>query len=164
VGESRSRFVLLTLGRRGSPRKLGVPGEELPKVMYRLMDAESYRDQRILVVGGGDSAAEAAIGLARQPSNEVTLSYRKEKLVRLKKKNLDTIEGLIAKGRIRSALSSNLVKIEPEKVLLTLNDDRIVEVANDYVFIFAGGVPPFDFLRSLGIRFGGDSEESGVIV
>jgi thioredoxin reductase len=164
VGESRSRFVLLALGRRGSPRKLGVPGEELPKVMYRLMDAESYRDQRILVVGGGDSAAEAAIGLARQPSNEVTLSYRKEKLVRLKKKNLDTIEGLIAKGRIRSALSSNLVKIEPEKVLLTLNDDRIVEVANDYVFIFAGGVPPFDFLRSLGIRFGGDSEESGVIV
>ncbi|MGB5881463.1 MAG: NAD(P)-binding domain-containing protein [Thermoanaerobaculia bacterium] len=164
VGESRSRFVLLALGRRGSPRKLGVPGEELPKVMYRLMDAESYRDQRILVVGGGDSAAEAAIGLARQPSNEVTLSYRKEKLVRLKKKNLDTIEGLIAKRRIRPALSSSLVKIEPDKVLLRLNDDRIVEVANDYVFIFAGGVPPFDFLRGLGIRFGGDPEESGLIV
>lgn len=164
VGESRSRFVLLALGRRGSPRKLGVPGEELPKVMYRLMDAESYRDQRILVVGGGDSAAEAAIGLARQPSNEVTLSYRKEKLVRLKKKNLDTIEGLIAKGRIWPALSSNLVKIEPDKVLLRLNDDHIVEAANDYVFIFAGGVPPFAFLRGLGIRFGGDPEESGVTV
>ena len=84
--------------------------------------------------------------------------------MRLKKKNLDIIEGLIAKRRIRLALSSNLVRIEPDKVLLRLNDDRIVEAANDYVFIFAGGVPPFDFLRGLGIRFGGDPDESGVIV
>ena len=84
--------------------------------------------------------------------------------MRLKKKNLDTIEGLIAKRRIRLALSSNLVRIEPDKVLLRLDDDRIVEVANDYVFIFAGGVPPFDFLRGLGIRFGGDPVEPRVIV
>lgn len=120
------------------------------------MDAESYREQRILVVGGGDSAAEAAIGLARQACNEVTLSYRKEKLVRLKKKNLDTIEGLIAKGTIQPVLSSNLVRIESDKVLLRLNDDRTLEIANDFVFIFAGGVPPFDFLRQLGVRFGGE--------
>jgi thioredoxin reductase (NADPH) len=164
AGEVRSRFVLLALGRRGSPRKLGVPGEELSKVMYRLMDADSYRNQKILVVGGGDSAAEAAIGLARQASNEVTISYRKEKLVRLKKKNLETIEALIAKGRIQSALSSNLVEIEPERVLLGFADDRTVAIANDFVFIFAGGVPPFDFLRQLGVRFGGEADEPRLIV
>jgi thioredoxin reductase len=83
--------VVLALGRRGSPRKLGVPGEERPKVMYQLMDAESYTEQRILVVGGGDSAVEAAVGLARQKGNRVTLSYRREKLVRIKKKNDDRI-------------------------------------------------------------------------
>ena len=86
-GVTRARHVVLALGRRGTPRKLGVPGEELPKVMYQLADAESYEHQKILVVGGGDSAVEAALGLARQRGNRVTLSYRREKLVRIKKKN-----------------------------------------------------------------------------
>jgi thioredoxin reductase len=88
AGTIRSRFVLLALGRRGIPRKLGVPGEESGKVFYRLIDAASYRDMRLLVVGGGDSAVEAATALASQPGNEVTLSYRKPAFFRLKKRNL----------------------------------------------------------------------------
>lgn len=153
-GEWRARSVILALGRRGMPRKLGVPGEELPKVMYRLLDAEGYRDQKILVVGGGDSAAEAAIGLARQPGNVVTLSYRREKLVRLKKKNQDALDALLASGRVKPLFSSQPVEITPGSVRLKVGDEP-VEIANDYVFVFAGGVPPFDFLKKIGVRFGG---------
>ena len=153
-GTWRARSVVLALGRRGTPRKLGVPGEELPKVMYRLIDAEGYRGQKVLVVGGGDSAAEAAIGLGRQPGNEVTLSYRREKLVRLKKKNQDALDALMAEGRVRPLFSSQPEEIQPDRVRLRLKDGT-VELENDYVFVFAGGVPPFDFLRKIGVGFGG---------
>lgn len=155
--ETRARAVILALGRRGTPRKLGVPGEDLSKVMYRLVDAEGYRDQKILVVGGGDSAAEAAIGLSRQPGNVVTLSYRREKLVRLKKKNQDALDALLAAGKVRPLFSSQPVEIGAESVRLRVagREPREVEVPNDWVFVFAGGVPPFDFLRKLGVRFGG---------
>jgi len=101
-GMLEARTVLMAQGRRGIPRKLGVPGEELPKVMYRLIDAASYEHQRILVVGGGDSAVEAALGLARQSTNDVTLSYRREKLVRVKRKNQDAMDGALASAaRVR---------------------------------------------------------------
>ncbi|HEX7183710.1 MAG TPA: NAD(P)-binding domain-containing protein [Thermoanaerobaculia bacterium] len=150
----RARAVVLALGRRGTPRKLGVPGEELSKVMYRLIDAEGYQGQKILVVGGGDSAAEAAIGLARQPGNEVTLSYRREKLVRLKKKNQDALDCLLAEGKVKPLFSSQPTEITPGSVRLKVGSET-VEVANDYVFVFAGGVPPFDFLKKIGVRFGG---------
>lgn len=152
--EVHARAVVLALGRRGTPRKLGVPGEELPKVMYRLVDAEGYRDQRILVVGGGDSAAEAAIGLSCQTGNVVTLSYRREKLVRLKKKNQDALDALLAAGKVKPLFSSQPVEIGPDRVKLKVKDQE-VELPNDWVFVFAGGVPPFDFLKKLGVRFGG---------
>ncbi len=147
--------VLLALGRRGSPRKLGVPGEELPKVMYRLIDAASYRNRRILVVGGGDSAVEAAIGLSRQRGNEIVLSYRREQLVRIKKKNEVAIEKRIATGRIRPLYSSRVVQITPDAAELEVNGGDRVRLENNEVFVFAGGVPPFDFLRKIGVRFGG---------
>ncbi|HJX28381.1 MAG TPA: NAD(P)-binding domain-containing protein [Thermoanaerobaculia bacterium] len=153
-GTCRARAVILALGRRGTPRKLGIPGEELSKVMYRLIDAEGYRDQKILVVGGGDSAAEAAVGLARQPGNVVTLSYRREKLVRLKKKNQDALDALLASGKVKPLFSSQPVEITPGSVRLKVGDEP-VEIENDYVFVFAGGVPPFDFLKKIGVRFGG---------
>ena len=153
-GLYRSRFVVLALGRRGTPRKLGVAGEERPKVMYQLMDAESYRGQRILVVGGGDSAVEAALGLARQEGNRVTLSYRREKLVRIKKKNEDRIQALFKEGRIGALFGSEIQEIREDRVLLK-SGERNVDLPNDYVFVFAGGEPPFAFLRQIGVRFGG---------
>jgi thioredoxin reductase (NADPH) len=155
AGDSwRARSVILALGRRGTPRKLGIPGEELPKVMYRLLDAEGYNNQKILIVGGGDSAAEAAIGLARQPGNEVTLSYRREKLVRLKKKNQDALDALLAAGRVRPLFGSQPTEITPGSVRLKVGGGT-AELENDYVFVFAGGVPPFDFLKKIGVEFGG---------
>ncbi len=152
--EVRTRAVVLALGRRGTPRKLGVPGEELSKVMYRLIDAEGYRGQKILVVGGGDSAAEAAIGLSCQTGNVVTLSYRRDKLVRLKKKNQDALDALLAAGKVKPLFGSQPVEIGPGRVKLKVKEQE-VELPNDWVFVFAGGVPPFDFLKKLGVRFGG---------
>jgi thioredoxin reductase/NAD-dependent dihydropyrimidine dehydrogenase PreA subunit len=150
-----ARFVVLALGRRGTPRKLGVPGEELPKVMYRLIDAESYDGQKVLVVGGGDSAVEAAVGLARQPGNQVTLSYRRDKLVRIKKKNEDRLAPLLAGGRIQPVFGSQVTEIKPGSVRLKVGSEER-EIENDYVFVFAGGEPPFDFLKQCGVRFGGE--------
>ncbi len=154
-GVTRSRFVVLAMGRRGTPRKLGAPGEELPKVMYQLADAESYERQRILVVGGGDSAVEAALGLARQRGNRVTLSYRREKLVRIKKKNETRIAELLANRRIEGAFNTDVQEIRHDSVRLKTTDG-VRELPNDYVFVFAGGEPPFELLRQMGIRFGGD--------
>ncbi len=156
-GTAQARFVLLALGRRGTPRKLGVPGEELPKVVYQLVDAASYRGQKLLIVGGGDSAVEAAIGLARQPGNRVTLSYRREKLVRIKKKNEDRIQRLLARGQVEGFFSTELQEIRKDGVRLRTPRGPL-DLANDHVFVFAGGEPPFDLLRRTGVRFGGESE------
>ena len=158
-GVTLARFVVLALGRRGTPRKLGVPGEELPKVMYQLAEAESYQQQRLLIVGGGDSAVEAALGLARQRGNRVSLSYRREKLVRIKKKNEGRIAELLANRRIEGAFSTEVERIDPTSVRLK-TPDGARELANDYVFVFAGGEPPFELLRHMGVRFGGDGAVS----
>lgn len=161
-GEIAARQVVLALGRRGSPRKLDVPGEELPKVAYRLADASLYRDQDLLVVGGGDSAVEAALALAGQPGNRVTLSYRKESFFRLKPRNEQRIAAAAATGRVRVLFRSAVEAIEPTSVRLTVADDaaeggseRTIALANHHVFVFAGGTPPFALLRAAGVAFGG---------
>jgi thioredoxin reductase len=150
-----ARFVILALGRRGTPRKLGVPGEKQPKVMYQLTDAATYEGQKILVVGGGDSAVEAALALADQPGNSVTLSYRREKLVRIKKRNEERVTAALRSGCVRPLFGSEVTEILGDRVRLKVGE-RSVEVPNDYVFVFAGGEPPFKFLRQIGVRFGGE--------
>jgi len=152
----RSAHVVLALGRRGTPRKLNVPGEHLPKVLYSLVDAQSFSDKRILVVGGGDSAIEAAVGLARQSGNEVSLSYRKEALLRIKKKNQINADKMIAAGKIKAYFSSNVKQIDPEAVALTTSEGE-VSLLNDYAFIMVGGEPPYEMLKAAGIAFGGES-------
>ena len=150
-----SHFVVLAMGRRGTPRKLDVPGEEQSKVMYQLVDAQSYNGRNLLVVGGGDSAVEAAIGLARQDNNNVYISYRKPKFFRIKKKNEDRITELIDKRKITPLFNSEVMEIGAESVKLK-TDEGVVEIPNDYVFVFAGGIPPFDMLKEMGIAFGGE--------
>ncbi len=154
-GAYQARSVVLALGRRGSPRKLGVPGEEGSKVMYQLRDAESYRAEKVLCVGGGDSAVEAAIGLARQPGNLVTISYRKDQFYRIKKKNQDALEKLVDRGKVRPLMSSRVVEIGPTTVRLEA-EGREVVLENDYVLIFIGSEPPYPLLHRAGIDFGGE--------
>jgi thioredoxin reductase (NADPH) len=150
-----SSFVVLAMGRRGTPRKLCVPGEDQSKVLYQLVDAQSYNNNDILVVGGGDSAVEAAVGLARQEKNRVTISYRKPKFFRMKKKNEDRINDMIKGKKILPLFNSNVIEIRGKSVLIQVDGD-IKEIPNDYVFVFAGGIPPFDMLKAMGIKFGGE--------
>jgi thioredoxin reductase len=152
-GTYHTRSVLLALGRRGTPRKLGVPGEEAPKVMYRLVDAEQYTGRAMLVVGGGDSALEAAIALAAEPGTTVTLSYRGDAYARVKEKNRSRLDEQVAAGRIRSLLKSKVQKIEDGSATLALADGTTEAVANDYVIVCAGGELPTPLLKSIGIRF-----------
>src|SRR5882762_2528151 len=152
-GEYRAHAVVLALGRAGTPRKLGVKGEELGKVMYRLIEADHYINKKILVVGGGDSAVEAAMGLARQTGNTVTLSYRQDRFSRIKERNTQHMEECIRTGKIKVLFNSAPVEFKPGSVLIDVQG-AVQEIPNDFVWIFAGGTPPNAFLKKVGIQFG----------
>ncbi len=144
-----SKKVLLAIGRRGTPRKLGVQGEELEKVTYRLLDPEIIKDKNILVVGGGDSAIEAALMLSDQ--NKVILSYRSEAFNRIKPANNTKIKEAIETGSVDVRFNTNVVKIDKEQVLITNKDNKEETFKNDLVYIFAGGELPSQFLQKVGI-------------
>lgn len=169
-GKLRARNVCMAVGRRGSPQKLGVPGEDLPKVAYSLLDAESYTQRAILVVGGGDSAIEAALALAEQPGNSVVLSYRKQAFSRLKARNQERIDAAMQQGHVRVLFETVVAAIEREAVRLqpvgkgaagaAQQEEEgggvataLIDVPNDEVFIFAGGTPPFPLLEAAGVSF-----------
>jgi thioredoxin reductase (NADPH) len=151
--EYRAQSVVLALGKCGSPRKLGVKGEDMPKVMYRLIEADHYINKKILVVGGGDSAVEAAMGLGHQVGNQVTLSYRKEAFGRIKERNSQRIEESIRKGKVKVVFNSIPMEFKEKSVVMEVSGKQ-EEIANDWVWIFAGGEPPTAFLKKIGIGFG----------
>ncbi|MCB9887834.1 MAG: NAD(P)-binding domain-containing protein [Planctomycetes bacterium] len=167
-GKVRARHVCLAVGRRGSPQKLGVPGEDLPKVAYSLLDAESYHGRRVLVVGGGDSAIEAALALAEQEGNEVTISYRRSSFSRLKARNEERVVEAVEQGHVRVLFESTVESIAEDHVVLRTSGAAPVlgggvgggtatatclELPNDEVFVFAGGTPPFPLLEAAGVSF-----------
>jgi thioredoxin reductase/NAD-dependent dihydropyrimidine dehydrogenase PreA subunit len=149
-GRYQTRSVVLAVGRRGTPRKLEVPGEELSKVVYKLVDAEQYRGKRVLVVGGGDSALEAAAALAAEPGTEVSLSYRGAAFKRASPRSRERLAAAERDGRVRVHLESNVAEIRPRSVVLRTGS-RGRELANDAVIVCAGGLLPTDFLRSIGV-------------
>lgn len=151
-GSYRTRSVLLALGRRGTPRKLGVPGEALAKVVYRLVDPEQYRGQAVLVVGGGDSAIEAAVALAGQPGTRVDLSYRSQAFARVKPRNRAELDRLRDDGRITVRLGSQVLGIDERSVQVNGPDGQ-TEVPNDAVIVCAGGELPTPLLQAMGISF-----------
>lgn len=153
AGPVRARHVLLAIGRRGIPRTLGVPGEELLKVSYSLIDAQGYQDRRILVVGGGDSAIEAALGLAAQPGNEVHLSYRRAGFFRLRARNELRILEAMRTGSVRVLFETELTEIREDAVRLIGADGEPRELSNDEVFLLLGGEPPFGMLAAAGVSF-----------
>ena len=151
-GQYFARRVLLAIGRRGSPRKLGVPGEVSPKVAYRVLEPEKYAGLKILVVGGGDSAVEAAVALSEQPGTSVHISYRQEKIFRIKQGNRQRLDAAVTAKRIIPILPSEVVRIEPDTAILTHQGAEMV-LTIDYIFIFAGGELPTEFLQKIGIEF-----------
>jgi thioredoxin reductase len=142
--------VLLSIGRRGTPRKLGVPGEELSKVTYRLIDPEQFRNQHVLVVGGGDSALEAATTIADEPGTTVTLSYRSAAFGRAKKKNREKVDKAVEEGRLNLLLKSNVKNFTKDTVTID-QEGKEIEISNDAAIICAGGILPTGFLKEIGI-------------
>lgn len=149
--EYLTQSVLLAIGRRGTPRKLNIPGEDLPKVAYRLLEPELITDKNIVVVGGGDSAIESALLLADQ--NRVTLSYRKDAFSRLKPKNNESLKKAVSLKKIDILLNSNLISIEEKLVNIKIaGNEHKLQLENDLVYIFAGGELPTQFLKNVGIE------------
>lgn len=150
-GDYKARYVVLAMGKRGTPRKLGIPGEELPKVAYKLIEADTYEDKQVLVVGGGDSAIEAALALSRSGKNAVTLSYRGDSFRRARERNREQLEAAQKNGRITISLNSNVKQIEAGQVVLDCGG-KDTTLPNDYAFILIGGESPEEFLSKVGIE------------
>ncbi len=152
-GEYRARRVVLATGQRGNPRRLGVPGEELEHVYHRLYSPTKYRDEEILVVGGGNSAVEAALTLAER--NRVRLSYRGGEFSRLFKDNRRQLDEAVADGRIELILNSNVREFRGREAVLEVDqgghqEERVVPA--EHAFVLIGAELPVKFLKSLGIR------------
>jgi thioredoxin reductase/Pyruvate/2-oxoacid:ferredoxin oxidoreductase delta subunit len=149
--EFKTSNVLLSIGRRGTPRKLGVPGEEgASKVVYMLVDAELYRGKHVLVVGGGNSALEAALQLSNEPGTVVTLSHRSDSFSRAAKKNREKIKNAQETGRVKVILKSSVKEIKDNTVVLD-EDGKQMEIQNDVVIVNAGGILPTPFLKEIGV-------------
>ncbi len=145
------RRVILALGRRGTPRQLGVPGEETEKVCYDVVEMEEFRGRRVLIVGGGDSALESAVGMSNQPGTEVTLSYRKGTFDRAKDRNVGKLNEAERAGKLTVLRKSSVREIRPDEIVIDVDGD-VRTLPNDDVVIRIGGEPPTAFLEKLGIR------------
>ena len=150
-GEYTARNVVLAMGKRGTPHRLEVPGAELAKVTYRLIEADSYENQDVLIVGGGDSAVEAALALSRGGRNRVTLSYRGAEFKRLRQRNLDQLNAAESSGQCRVLRNSYLREIRSDKVSIDV-DNKAMELKNDFVLGLIGGESPEAFLQKAGVE------------
>jgi len=151
-GSYKTRSVLLSIGRRGTPRTLGVPGEEMTKVVYRLIDPEQYRGMHVLVVGGGDSALEAATSIADEPDTTVTISYRSDSFSRAKEKNREKVLQYEDTGKVKLLMSSTVQTIFSDSVQLTAHGGENHKIKNDAIIVSAGGILPTPFLKDIGIH------------
>jgi thioredoxin reductase len=147
----RARRVVLAIGRRGTPRRLGVPGEELAKVFYDVVEMEAFAGRRVLVVGGGDSAIESAVGLANQAGTEVLLSYRGQGFDRVKERNQQKLAAAVERGTIRLLLGSQVREVRMDVVVLDVEGQSTI-LPNDDVIVRIGGEAPYAFLERLGVR------------
>lgn len=151
IGKYHARYVVLALGRRGAPKKLDVVGEDLAKVAYRLIEADSYEDKDIMIAGGGDSAIEAALALSRSGKNRVALVHRGTDFRRARDRNQQFLKEAEAAGKLRVLLETTIAEIQPESVIIN-SKGQAYEVPNDFVFILIGGESPEEFLRKTGIE------------
>jgi len=157
----RSRYVVLATGQRGNPRKLGVPGEDQERVYHRLYAPRKYKDEDVLVVGGGNSAIEAALTLSE--ANRVVLSYRGGQFSRIFRDNERKLDDAIAAGKIRVLYNSKIKRFEANLARLRVNrDGREEEIAipMQHSFVLTGAEVPVKFLKSLGVKLENEWEGS----
>jgi len=151
-GITKALRVVLSPGTRGSPRKLGVPGQELEKVSYMLVDPAEHQGHHVMVVGGGDSAVECAMALAGQPGNVVTLSYRKNEFARIKPRNLERINQHAAEGKVKLIFNSVPHEVRPDCVVLKVGTE-VQELPNQFVYCLLGADLPMVWLQQLGVKY-----------
>jgi thioredoxin reductase (NADPH) len=152
AGNARAAHVILALGRRGSPRKLEIPGEDLSKVSYRVIEPEEHHRKHVMVVGGGNSAVETAVILADYGDcASVSISYRKGRFARARAENMQRIEEAIQSGRVRAYMDTELTSVEEGRVHLKHSDGREEAVANDSLVVQVGGTDPGELLKSFGV-------------
>lgn len=148
----RARRVLIAIGRSGNYRKLGAPGEALPHVFNRLHDPAEHAEKDVLVVGGGDTALETAIALARSGAR-VTLSHRGAEFSRAKPDNVAALE---RQAGVRVLLGVNVLRIDANEVELSDTAGAVQRVRAQAVFPMIGREPPLDFLRRSGVPIRGE--------
>jgi thioredoxin reductase (NADPH) len=144
-----ARRVVLAIGTRGKPRTLGVPGESLVKVATMLDDPSAHRGQSVLVVGGGDSALEAACALADAGARRVSLSYRGRSFARAKKRNKEALDARVASGVVEVMLGSRVLEITEDSVTIQLADGKLIE--NNAVYVLIGADAPLQWLEKCGV-------------
>jgi thioredoxin reductase/NAD-dependent dihydropyrimidine dehydrogenase PreA subunit len=149
-GGLKAKKVVLAIGRRGTPRKLGAPGDDLPKVTYRLIDPAQYEGGRVLVVGGGDAALEAAIQLAEESEVEVALSYRQAEFGKAREANKRRFKEMVDSGRVFAFMASTVKQVTPTSVTLE-RGGKLIDLPNDFVIACLGGELPTEFLKKLGV-------------
>lgn len=150
-GQYFTKFVVLAMGRRGTPRSLNIPGEDLGKVAYSLIEADTYKDKDVIVVGGGDSAIEAALALSKGKQNRVTLVYRGDVMQRARDRNQKMLTDAAKEDRVKILLKSNVLQINADSAVIDIAGQKQT-VKNDFVFIMAGGNSPEEFLQKVGVE------------
>jgi thioredoxin reductase/NAD-dependent dihydropyrimidine dehydrogenase PreA subunit len=144
--------VVLALGRRGAPNQLSVRGEELPHVAYRILEPEVYAGKRVLVVGGGNAAADCAIALAEHGRcTSVAISYRRTELPRLRGSVRTRLERLFRSGGVVPHLGTEVAEIRQDRVVLRGAAGEL-QLPADAVIIQIGGRQPSELLRTVGIE------------
>jgi thioredoxin reductase (NADPH) len=151
-GSYRARRVVLATGNRGAPRRLGVPGEREPRVSYVLTEPEEFAGRHVLVVGGGDSAVEAAMSLADVPGTKITLSYRRDSFGRIKARNKSRLDEMTASGKIEVILKSKVIRLEERAVALDVEGGEPRTIENDVIFALLGAEPPTKMFEAAGIN------------
>jgi thioredoxin reductase (NADPH) len=150
--QDRAAAVVLALGRRGAPKELGVRGEQLTKVAYRLIEPEPFANKHVMIVGGGNAAADCAIALAgAKLCRSVSISYRRPELARLRSSVRKEVERCVEAGAIVPLLSTEVVEIAEHHVTLK-TPDGVRQMINDSVIVQIGGQPPSALLRTIGIE------------
>lgn len=151
-GIMTAQKVILGMGVRGTPRKLGLANEELPKVTYNLLDPDQYQQKWIAVVGGGNAGVEAAQYLCKASlKNKVFLLVRGDTFDRCNEENQKIITDYEKRGMVQICYNTSVDQIEQD-YLMVKRDGKVMRLQNDYLFVFAGAIMPFAFLKSIGVQ------------
>ena len=154
-GSYKALRIVLAIGKTGNAKMLNIPGENLPKVFNRLIDPQEAKNEDVLVVGGGDSALETAIAVS-EFAETVTLSYRKSEFARAKQQNVERLNKLVERGKVKLRTETNVKEIKENEVVLVDKQGEVSKIENSMVFVMIGKELPTEFFRRSNIKMEGE--------